>query len=210
MDLSSSLPDEERARAERLRQPDARRHYVAGRTLLRRVLGTVLRVPPSAIRFAYSPSGKPSISSPANDALCFSLSHAGDMILVALAIGVDVGVDLERVRVVPAAERIARRIFEPPTLGVLRALPAEERALAFLHAWTQREAVVKALGGRLFSTQDPLPFAWPRPPRALSLPPAGEAVGWSVVTPSLGPSWVATAVALGDIVRVRQWTMAIT
>jgi len=209
MDLASSLPEEERGRAARLRRPDARRHYVAGRTLLRRVLGAVLCVPPSGIRFAYSAAGKPSLSSPANDTLRFSLSHAGDMILVALAHGMDVGVDVERVRGVPAAERIALRMFETPTLGVLRSLSAQDRVLAFLHAWTQREAVVKAIGGRLFSTRDPLPFGWPRPPRALRVPAGDEESEWSVLTPSLGPAWVATAVALGGIERVRQWTMAI-
>ncbi len=206
-ELASALPEEEKARAARLRQADARRHYVAGRTVLRRVLAMLLRTGPETIRFAYSAAGKPSIASPAPTRLQFSLSHAGDMILIAVASGTSVGADVERVRPVVAVERIARRIFEARTLGILDGLTAEERERAFLHAWTQREAVVKALGGRLFTTADPLAFSWPRRSGTALHADSGGMGKWTLVTPELGNGWIATAVATDPLERVRSWTV---
>ena len=55
----------------------------------------------------------------------------------------------------------------------LAALPAQERDDAFIWAWTQREAYVKAIGGGVLRSHDPLPFLWP--------PRLHEAAGWTVV-----------------------------
>ncbi len=205
-DSEGELPPDEKQRAARLARPEARLRYIAGRVLLRRVLGDVLGAPPRSIRFAYSPAGKPAIAVPAETGLCISLSHAEDTILIALARGVEVGVDVERLRAVRAAGRIARRVFGPATLAMLDDLPADERRAAFLHAWTQREAVIKALGGRLFLTADPLPFDWPRPARPWRRTADETAAPWTLFSPSLGPARVATTVAAGRIERIHQWS----
>src|SRR5690606_5421059 len=53
---------------------------------------------------------------------------------------------------------IARRILHPDTVALLGALPPQHRNRAFIDAWLQREAHVKAVGGGLFRTGDVLPF----------------------------------------------------
>jgi phosphopantetheinyl transferase len=85
-----------------------------------------------------------------NDRLSVSVSHcrAGDDDVVAVAARLSgrVGVDIEPVRTVPAAE-LARRWFLPrEALWVARQGSPDE---AFLRLWTAKEAVGKALGSGL-------------------------------------------------------------
>jgi 4'-phosphopantetheinyl transferase len=53
---------------------------------------------------------------------------------------------------------VARRVFHTDTCALLQRLDEAARTTAFIDAWTQREAHVKAVGGGLFHTPDLLPF----------------------------------------------------
>src|SRR5690606_2108914 len=59
---------------------------------------------------------------------------------------VEIGIDIEQVREIPAALRLARRFFAPAEYAHLSSLPPAERAVAFLHYWTCKEAILKATG----------------------------------------------------------------
>ena len=80
--------------------------------------------------------GRPRLS----DGLAASVSHSGGLVAVAVADSSWVGIDLEQVRPVPAAD-LARVVFE-----------AEERDLVgddlavFFDVWTVKEALAKASG----------------------------------------------------------------
>ncbi len=71
-------------------------------------------------------------------------SHSGERLLVALAPGGRVGVDLERLHRRPRALDIAGRYFTAAETQWLRAQP--DRDLAFLRLWCAKEAVLKAHG----------------------------------------------------------------
>jgi 4'-phosphopantetheinyl transferase len=204
--IVASLPPDEHARHARLRHGAAAREYAIGRALLRTVLSRILDVPAGEIRFAYTAAGKPSLGGTGLLDARFSVSHASGEVVVVAAIDRDVGIDIERDRHVDI-EGIERRLFQRATQRLLEAIRGEERRLAFLHAWTQREAVVKAFGGRLFTTPDPFPFLWPRPSRAIRSAGAGvNSDLWSLVVPPLPHEGVATVVAAGAIERVVLWT----
>lgn len=134
--------EEERAR--RLLRPHDRLRFAAARTFLRLVLGLYLDEPPHRIRFTTNPFGKPRLAAPAST-LSFNMSHAGDIVLLALARGRELGVDVEEERPIEALD-IARVLFSPAEHAALVALPEEERRGAFFHCWTRKEAFVKALG----------------------------------------------------------------
>jgi 4'-phosphopantetheinyl transferase len=194
-----------------LARAESRRQFIVGRSVLRRVLGRCLDVAPHAVRIVHSAAGKPALA-PGGADLRFSLSHAGDLVLLALARTLDVGVDAERMRDDLPLDRIADRVLDEQVKAVLNAQAAEARTLAFFHAWTQREAIVKAVGGRLFTTADPLAFHWPRPSRAvLRARGDGEASAlaplWTVIVPPLDGAHVATAVVAGEIERVQLWSL---
>jgi len=137
----SALSASERARAASLRGEPLRRRYVASHAALRRLLAGIVGGSPEALQLAAGPNGKPRLPGGPR----FSLSHSGDLGLVAIDPACEVGVDLEPVRPVPEADEIAARWFAPEERAALHAAGADGGA-AFARLWTRREAWLKALG----------------------------------------------------------------
>ena len=73
-------------------------------------------------------------------------SHSGQGLLVALATGARVGVDLELVRPRPRALPLARRFFTAGEADALAAWPTATREAAFVRLWCAKEALLKASG----------------------------------------------------------------
>ena len=135
-------------------QPE-RRRFVLSRIVLRHILARYHGTAPDAVPLAREAGGRPYVEG--SDQLFFSLSHSGEIAVIAIATS-PVGVDVERIRSIERAPAIARRVLHHDTVDILHALPAPLFDAAFLDAWTQREAHVKAVGGGLFRTADVLPF----------------------------------------------------
>lgn len=91
--------------------------------------------------------GKP--FAPALPDLHFNLSHAGADVLLAFASAEPLGVDLERVDRRVSIDAIAARHFAPAEAAALARLAPDQRRTAFLHLWTRKEAVLKAIGAGL-------------------------------------------------------------
>lgn len=144
-----TLIGEERLRLRSFQNPAAARTFGAGRTALRALLGRYLGRPAAAVDLVSGPHGKPALAGDA-PALAFNLSHAGDTLLVALALGndqrVDLGVDLERAPAPEGFRDVARSYFAAAEARGLDALPDAEAGARFLRLWTRKEAVVKAAG----------------------------------------------------------------
>jgi len=141
-----NLPVDERVRADRFRIESARRRFVLARTLLRRELAIVVGVDPSVICFGVGDRGKPYMTRPTTgSAPRFNLSHSGDFVVLVVA-EVEVGVDVESLRAVPNAERLALRFFSPVERRAVVSLEGGERDHAFLRIWTRKEAYLKATG----------------------------------------------------------------
>ena len=124
------------------------------RFLLRLILGAYLGLPGKDLSFVPGPSGKPGLARKQGEeqgsgGLNFNLSHSGDWLAVAVARDVEVGIDIERDRVVKRAGDLARRYFSDPEAEHLAALSEPERSAQFLRLWTVREACTKALGSSL-------------------------------------------------------------
>lgn len=201
--LQPLLAPEERERADRMPDPVARGRFVATRAALRTLLARHLGGDPAAFELRYGENGKPFlVRSGTADDLRFSVSHAGDLALIAFGIERDVGVDIERVRRPRYADRIAARMFDAETCRLLAGLSPSEQTLVFHHAWTQREAFVKAVGGSLFVTEDPLAFRWPRPHHDVQH--ARDGSDWTVAVLSPGAGYIATVVALGAADRIEE------
>jgi 4'-phosphopantetheinyl transferase len=145
--LSTVLAADERERAERFRLDDARRRFVTSRAALRKLLGTYLRMPPGEVLFDYDTNGKPRLKRSASVRdLQFNLAHSGEMAIVAVTRGCEVGVDVERLRDIHHWQEIADRYFHSNEVAEIRALPPAEQLAAFMRCWTGKEAVLKALG----------------------------------------------------------------
>ncbi len=143
--LRRTLAADERQRAERFHFEKDRRHFVAGRGLLRTILGHYLGRDPGSLQFAYNPQGKPMLVGEGGS-LCFNLAHSHGLALFAVSRGRELGVDLERIRPEFAGEQVARRFFSPREVAALRSLGGERRHEAFFVCWTRKEAYLKATG----------------------------------------------------------------
>jgi 4'-phosphopantetheinyl transferase len=79
--------------------------------------------------------------------LAFNLSHSGGLALVALGPGgIEVGVDVERIKKRRDLARLAARWLPEADAIAVAAVPAAEQAAVFYSAWTRHEARVKCTG----------------------------------------------------------------
>lgn len=115
-------------------------HGGAWRPVLARYAG----LPAAALTLTADTYGKPHLAAPSS--LAFNLSHCGDIVLLAIARGVEPGVDVEALRPRPRALQLAQRYFTADETAALAALPGDDRQQAFYRLWTAKEAVLKALG----------------------------------------------------------------
>lgn len=142
------LSDGERARAAAFVRRADRDRYVVAHTALRRELGLRLGLRPGAVTLVRAacplcggPHGRPSLP---GDPLHFSLSHAGDLVLLAFAAG-PVGVDVEACPEAAVVDETAAALH-PRERAELAALPAHLRPAAFARCWTRKEAYLKGTG----------------------------------------------------------------
>jgi 4'-phosphopantetheinyl transferase len=145
--LREVLSADELQRAARLHFARDADRFVAGRGLLRSALAERVGQRPQDLRFAYGPAGKPSLAD--HPEVRFNAAGAADAALVAIAGGIEVGVDLEHLQDGADDLAVARRLFCPVEIAELERLGADERQAAFLRAWTRKEAYIKALGAGL-------------------------------------------------------------
>lgn len=128
------LDASEARRAAAFQDPAARIRYLTSHVALRVLLGSRLGVPPGAVAFVRERCGMPNCAlahgRPAvagHPRSHFSMSHAGDFALYALA-AVPVGADIESLRLVSGAlGRTAGRLH-PAERQAIAALPAASRA----------------------------------------------------------------------------------
>ena len=151
--LAAHLTPDEAERAARFRFEVHRRRFAAGRGLVREALGRILGRDPAAVPLVYGEKGKPSLDPDAapreGGGLSFNLSHSANAALLAIALGRDLGVDVEAIRPMPDAGELVERFFAPGERERFRRLAPERRDLVFFCGWTRKEAYVKARGDGL-------------------------------------------------------------
>ncbi|AFY71226.1 phosphopantetheine-protein transferase [Thalassoporum mexicanum PCC 7367] len=159
------LSADELARADRLKIPQRCDRFIAGRGILRILLGYYLNQSPQQIEFKYGNRGKPylnfgqenhsqnsqqrleaSTRRSQNLELYFNLAHSNDLALYAFSYANELGIDLEKVRPMPHADRLAKRFFAESEYTVMQSLPAVDRQEVFFKTWTRKEAYLKAVG----------------------------------------------------------------
>jgi 4'-phosphopantetheinyl transferase len=84
--LQATLTADEIHRAARFYFQKDRDHYIAGRGLVRAILGRYLDIAPGEIRFRYGLHGKPELDSSIDRRdISFNVSHSHDLALIAVA-----------------------------------------------------------------------------------------------------------------------------
>ncbi len=183
------LDDQERARAARFVFERDRRRFVAAHAGLRRLLGQRTGQAPQALRFELGAYGKPRLRGAARCA--FNLSHSGDLALVALAGDGEIGVDLECVKPLRDADALVRQCLSERERLQFHAMPESDRDLAFLRAWTRKEACLKALGTGLQIEPTAVETGLDPTPHRLAVATPGGDCELEVFSLTPAPGWVA-------------------
>ena len=207
-DLAATLTAEEKERAARFRLPEHRDHFIAGRGLLRELLGAYLNRSAIALRFVCGAHGKLSLVTEITDAnLYFNLAHSAGRVLYAVARR-EVGVDLERLNRVANNVAVAERICTPREWLAFQALATEKlRQHFFMRCWTRKEAIVKALGGGLACGLHNFEIGCPEDETADGRVSLCDAAGqqWSVLSLPLEVGWSGAVAAKGADWRWQAW-----
>ncbi len=144
-----SMSEDRRKRCDSLRFQADKDLCIAADMLLRRVLSEKLGIPAENIAFSATENGKPYLK---NGSCHFSISHSGDIAAVAVNKNSPVGIDVEKIRPVPA--RIARRVFSESDMRFVFGdcvvpdgkIEDRETLVRFYKVWTYKEAFVKMTG----------------------------------------------------------------
>lgn len=169
--LEAMLEPDERARLERFAFPWLRTRAAVAHAALRTVAARHLGVPPTSLRWAAGPSGKPWLP---GTGLELNMSHAGDWGMIAIGHRNPVGVDLEAIAPLRASPDMIRAVTSTAERAAFAALPEREHAVAFFRLWVRKEAVIKALGTGLSRPLDTIdvPLSADAPPDGVVLRPS--------------------------------------
>ena len=203
-ELASFLSPDETDRARRFHLEEHRRRFIAGRGILRRLLGTYLELHPRKLRFSRRRYGKPVLAPDTGSlSLSFNMSRSKDLALFAVTRGRSVGIDIEKIRPLPDAEPIAHAYFHPDEFSFLITLPEKDRTKSFFDIWTRKEAYLKALGRGLggLDAPDSPPLMPGGADSGFLKAPGG--LGWTIagLRPSPGFSGAVAAEGAGVLFR---------
>ena len=145
--LEKTLSEDERARAGRFHFRKDKERFVAGRGILRTILGRFFGVCPSQLQFRFGENGKPAVvETYGRDAIGFNVSHSEGLGAFAFTIGREIGVDIEYIRKFTEMDQMAHYLFSPSEIGLFQKLSERNKVNAFFRCWTRKEAFLKAIG----------------------------------------------------------------
>jgi 4'-phosphopantetheinyl transferase len=143
---STLLSEEELQRMDRFYFLRHRIQFATSHDYLRRLLAFYLQRDAKSLRFTTGRFGRPALESQAigEPRISFNLAHTETAGLLAVASGIDVGVDVETIR--PIGPDVAEAHFSALELNELNTLSGERWLSAFYAIWTRKEALLKAEG----------------------------------------------------------------
>ncbi len=141
------LSEEENARADRLKIPEKQNQFVIVRACLRRILANILNTNTDHINIEYSEHGKPCIEQQyQGENICFNLSHSGSQAIIALTLGQEIGVDIEKMESGKDYKALSRRFFSGQERQQISSTDESQTENLFYACWARKEAFVKAIG----------------------------------------------------------------
>ena len=150
--LQSILDEQELKRAQRFHFERHQRRFTVARAGVKQILARYLDCSVQDVHFTTNQYGKPTLSPATN--LQFNVSHSHERALLAVTTAT-VGVDIEHLCDKERGDDIAQRFFSAAECQDYGEVAKPLRSQAFFHAWTRKEAFIKAIGmGLSFSLSD--------------------------------------------------------
>lgn len=141
------LSQDERDRASALRSESDQKRSIISRGLLRKKLGSYLESDPAHISFTYNEYGKPYLNANTHKGeLKFNVSHSKDIVVYAVTLNREIGIDVEYLKEVSKADKIVERFFSEEEKKFYNSQSEDRKKWAFFTLWTRKEAYSKAMG----------------------------------------------------------------
>lgn len=173
--MRAMLSDDERARADRFLFDRDRRRFTVAHARMRQLLEAYAG-DAQPLRFRAGPHGKPELVDTPH--VRFSLTHSHELALLAVALEIDLGIDVEALR--PIGAESIERYFSKPEQDALRGVKPEQRLVAFYSCWTRKEAFLKGIGLGLMRDLDSFAVSIaPHAPTVTSLH-GDDTQGWNM------------------------------
>ncbi len=145
--LTTFLSPDEIVRANKFKFARDKKRFIAARGILRELLANYLQITANQIEFSYSDRGKPHLAASIPDlSLQFNLSHSQNYALYGFTRNCRLGIDLEYLRSMNDAAKIAKRFFSAAESELISSLTADKQKRVFFQLWTAKEAYLKATG----------------------------------------------------------------
>lgn len=143
------LSVDEQARSERFRFPQHREAFIAGRALVRMILGAYCHCAPEDLGLTYGDQGKPGIDkaeSHLSQTVSFNLSHSAKALQIAVAPEGALGIDIEDCSRDIDVDGLMAECLTEAEARPLSSLSPGQRRNAFLRYWVHKEAFLKCAG----------------------------------------------------------------
>lgn len=132
-----------------------RRDFIAGRGLLRCVLGWYLGSAPQDLVFKYGAFGKPTLEDhPHSLSVEFNVAHCEGWVVYAICRDREVGVDIEQIRQISTSVGFPTTFLAKEERDDIESLGPDASRDAFFNCWTRKEAYLKATGRGLSESLD--------------------------------------------------------
>lgn len=137
-------------------KPEHQTRFIAGRGILRYLIGNYLNLEPQKVEFTYRDRGKPILTeNNTSPPLQFNVSHSHHLGLYAFAYShYEIGIDVELMRPVSNLISLAKRFFTEKEAIYLASLSRQKQIETFFRFWTAKEAYLKATGEGLVGLEN--------------------------------------------------------
>lgn len=142
-ELIHLLSAHQQNKANRLTNEQAKRRYIITQAQLRKLLAQYLSLSEKDVQLEYGEHGKPYIK---DYPIHFNITHAHQIALIAICKTHELGIDIEFQRKNLHFKEIINRHFHPDEIKQFSSLHESQQTQSFYHAWTCKEAYVKAIG----------------------------------------------------------------
>lgn len=148
----SYLSNEERDELKSLRSEERRTQFLISRWLSKNLLFSLLSIPVANILTVKGELGKPYLDANQNSlGIDFNISHTKEVTLVGITLGMQIGVDVEKISEKKNSENVAARFFKPDEIKWIdEGADHQEKLKRFFRIWSMKEAVIKTVGGGVF------------------------------------------------------------
>ena len=165
------------------------------------MLSRYLGIDPHRVELCRNETGKPYVTKErrSQSAIAFNMSHAQGRALIAISKGLEVGVDIERIRSNVEITKLSERYFTPSEHASIMQSAEEQRATRFFRYWVAKEAVLKAKGIGLGGLSQ-CEIQWGADGIGAEVPVKAESLlhnNWGVRLLSCNEGWEAAVAAQG-------------